>query len=160
MSRHESDRENLMAEATALRQRVELSLPGDTGHVVAGFRDNGCYSLYFGSDPVFHFDSAGGLRRAFVAGDLYRSLGQTLARLTRKRTDGDVHLVRHDLEPSELESFIEGMREQLQRLHAALADGAAQVVQELPIDGNLKMRLLEVLDIARRGRLSASIRKR
>src|SRR5262245_3342321 len=106
MSRHESDREDLMAEATALRERIALQLGGETEHVVLGFRDNGGWSLYFGSDPVFHFDAAGGLRRAFVDGELYRSQGTTLARLTRTRTDREVQLVRHDLSQGELEEFL------------------------------------------------------
>src|SRR5438045_2175540 len=105
MARHEADREDLMAEAIALRERVELALPGEAEHTIAGFRDNGRFSLYFGTDPVFHLDADGALRRAFVGGDLYRSQAHTLARLTRQRTGGAVNLVRHDLDASQLEMF-------------------------------------------------------
>src|SRR5262245_20290969 len=137
MARHETDREDLMAEATALRQRVELELPGVADHVVAGFRDSGVCSIYFGADPVFHFDADGALRRAFVAGDLYRSQGNTLARLTRTRADREVHLVRHDLDPAELAGFIAAMRSQLERLQDVLANDSARVVQEVPAESDL-----------------------
>src|SRR5260370_39735250 len=123
MARQESDREDLMAEATALSERVELEVPGEGEHIVAGCRDDGRWSIYFGSDPVYHFDGNGGLRRAFVAGDLYRSQARTLARLTRTRTDGEVHLVRHDLDVVELERLLSEMGERLDRLRAALENG-------------------------------------
>jgi hypothetical protein len=160
MSRHEADREDLMAEATALRERIELELPGETKRVVAGFRDEGRFSLYFGPDPVFHFDAGGALRRAFVGGDLYRSQAQTLARLTRTRIGSKVNLVRHDLDPCELESFLAAMRERLDQLQTALRSGEVQVIQQVPADANLLPRLIAAVDVARQGRLSTAIRKR
>ena len=160
MARHKTDREDLMAEATALRQRVELKLPGVADHVVAGFRDSGGCSVYFGADPVFHFDADGALRRAFVAGDLYRSQGKTLARLTRTRTDREVHLVRHDLDPAELAGFLAAMSGHLERLHGALADESARVVQQVPAEADVRPRLLALLSVASRGQLSETIRKR
>jgi|SRR5262245_9157175 len=160
MARHETDREDLMAEATALRQRVELELPGFAEHVVAGFRDNGGCSIYFGADPVFHFDADGALRRAFVAGDLYRSQGKTLTRLTRTRADREVHLIRHDLGPVELAGFLAAMRGHLERLHDALADESARVVQQVPVETDFRPRLVEALSVARLLRLSEAIRKR
>ena len=160
MARHETDREDLMSEATALRQRVELELPGVAEHVVAGFRDNGGCSIYFGADPVFHFDSDGALRRAFVAGDLYRSLGNSLARLTRRRAEREVHLVRHDLDPAELAAFLAALRGRLERLHDALANGAARIVRQVPEEGDLRPRLVAVLGAAAQGQLSTTIKKR
>ena len=160
MARHESDREDLMAEATALRERVALDLPGAAEHVVTGFRAGGGFSIYFGPDPVFHFDADGSLRRAFVAGDLYRSQTTTLARLTRTRAASAVHLVRHDLDPAELERFLAGMRAHLERLHDALAGGSARILQQVPANVDLHPRLLAALSAARSGRLSRAIRKR
>ena len=160
MARDEADREDLMAEATALRERVELELPGQAGPVVAGFRENGACSIYFGPDPVFHYDDGGGLRRAFVAGDLYRSQGRTLARLTRTRTGSAVHLVRHDLGSSELARFLADMRDRLQRLHEALFNGSAKVVRQVPVEIDVRSRLLVALTAARQGHLSQALKKR
>src|SRR5262249_43315964 len=105
IAQHEADRDDVMAQATALRQRGGLRVRGETELIVAGFRDDGRFSIYFGPDPVFHFDADGALRRAFVAGDLYRSQKQTLARLTRTRSDSMVRLIRHDLDAAELAAF-------------------------------------------------------
>jgi len=160
MARHEADREDLMAEATALRERVELHVPGETEFVVAGFRDNGWFSIYLGPDPVFHFDADGALRRAFVAGDLYRSQKQTLARLTRTRSSSAVKLIRHDLDAAELEAFLTAMRKRLDRLQGALRAGAATIVRQLPADADLLTRLIQVVETACEGRLSAMVKKR
>jgi hypothetical protein len=160
MARYEADRDDLMAEAIALRERVELALPGEAEHLVAGFRNQGHFSLYFGSDPVFHFDADGSLRRAFVGGDLYRSQAPTLARLTRTRTGRAVSLVRHDLDAGELQRFLAAMRELLDRLLAALRSSAARVIQQVPADVELLPRLIAAVDSARYGRLSAAIKKR
>ena len=66
MARNEEDREDLMAEATALAERVELTVPQESDFVTAGFRRTGHLSLYFGQDPAYHFDEEGRLRRAAV----------------------------------------------------------------------------------------------
>ncbi len=160
MARHEADREDLMAEATALRERVELALPDEAEHLVAGFREEGRFSLYFGSDPVFHFDTDGSLRRAFVEGDLYRSQAPTLARLTRTRTGSAVILARHELDAQELERFLAAMRERLDRALAALRSGAALIVRQVPAETELPRRLMTALARARKGRLSAAVSKR
>ncbi|MEZ6044739.1 MAG: hypothetical protein R3C11_03990 [Planctomycetaceae bacterium] len=45
----------------------------------------GAAFLYLGPDPVYHFDAAGRLKRAYVEGLLYRTQESTLARLERLR---------------------------------------------------------------------------
>jgi hypothetical protein len=160
MARHEAEREDLMAEATALRERVELAMPDEAAHVVAGFRDDGRFSIYFGDDPVFHFDADGRLRRAFVAGRLYRSQQQTLARLTRTRGTDAVHLERHDLDPRELAELLGNMRERLVGLSAALEKKTASVVQQVPVGADLASRIVPALQAALRLELSAAIKRR
>jgi hypothetical protein len=132
MARHEADREDLIREATALRRRVELRVPGEAESVVAGFRSDGSLSVYFGADPVYHFDPHGRLRRAFVGDRLYRTQGETLARLTRVRSETVTELRRHDLDPRELDEFVAAMRSRLRRLCDALADNTATVVRQVP----------------------------
>ncbi len=134
MSRNESDREDLMAEATALRRRVELQVPGEAQSIIAGFRDEGRVSIYLGPDPVYHFDERGRLRRAFVAGHLYRTQGTTLARLTRERTDETTTLERHDLSEDELQDFLTVMRSRLQKLQELIETQQVTIVQQLPED--------------------------
>lgn len=136
MARIETDREDLMREATALRQRAEWEVPTEPEPVVTGFKSDGSLSVYLGQDPVYQFAPSGQLRRAFVSGFLYRTQGDTLARIHRERTDTESTLVRHDLTAAELEDFRSSMRERLNHLHERLRDSSARVVRQVP-DGQL-----------------------
>ncbi|HEX6986957.1 MAG TPA: hypothetical protein VF170_16385, partial [Planctomycetaceae bacterium] len=135
MARHEADREDLLAEATALVRRAELALPGSPEPVVAGFRRDGGLSVYFGGDPAYHFDPAGRLKRAYRGGRLYRTQGETLAELTRDRTATETALLRRDLTPEETESFLTEMSVRLALLGAAVERGEARVGRRVP-DGD------------------------
>lgn len=116
MARQERDREDLMAEATALTRRAEWIPPGEEP-VVTGFRNNGAFSIYFGPDPCFHFTPKGELRRAFANGYLFRSEGTTLSRLLRQREElpAKVELLRSDLGSEELNDFWNDIRSRLER---------------------------------------------
>lgn len=123
MARHEEDREDLIREATALNPRVEWQVAGEPGIVFAGLKRNGALSIYFEQDPVYQFDPAGRLRRAFVGNYLYRSDGHSLARLHRERTDAETTLVRYDLTTEELAAFQQQMRDRLLTLQQRLQNG-------------------------------------
>jgi hypothetical protein len=160
MARRESDREDLMATATALQQRMELSLEGHGESIVAGVRANGHWSIYFGADPVYHFDAAGSLRRAFVGGDLYRSQGHTLARLNRTRTDLNVELARRDLEPAELERFLSHMAALLREVKTAFESGSYEILRQIPQGDDFVSNLIIGIDKALEKRLSRALTKR
>jgi len=145
MSRHETDREDLIAEATALQERVELQAPGAAAPAVAGFHRDGRLSIYFGPDPVYHFDPEGRLRRAFVDGNLYRSRGDTLSRLTRERTETTTSLVRHDLNQEELTNFLKRMRSRLEELQRQFAEGAIVVLRQVPSEADVAGRVRRTL---------------
>ena len=150
MARHESDREDLMREATALVRRVELLVPGEPEPVVCGFHGDRRLSIYFGGDPVYHFDEGGRLRRAFADGHLFRTQGTTLARLTRVRQPDQTELQRRDLHPDELAAFLHSARTRLERLETALASSAVQVVRRVPdsdaaVVGELRSALASLL---------------
>jgi hypothetical protein len=159
MARQEAEREDLMAEATALRERIEYSLPDLAEPVVAGFRTSGQWSLYFGSDPAYHLTADGALRRAFLGGDLFRSQGATLSRLVRTRSGDEVQLVRHDLTVAELAQFMARMRDNLTSLKTAIETGSAQISRQVPADSDVERRLLVALDNAAGMRLSGAVKR-
>lgn len=136
MSRNESDREDLMREATALVRRVEFQTPDEAELIVAGFHRDGRLSVYFGGDPVYHLDAEARLRRAFVDGDLYRTQGDTLARLTRQRTATESILARVDLNVVQLTEFLERAVARLRRVVDAMHDESVQVKQSIPVDSD------------------------
>jgi hypothetical protein len=121
MAREESDREDLMREAVALNRRMEIGVVGFVDPIVLGFRDStGWFSIYFGQDPVYTWDAAGQLRRAYEGGCLFRTQGTTLARLERVRSENAVELIRHDLDAGECESFLQRLRARLAELRDVL----------------------------------------
>lgn len=134
MTRHEADREDLFAEATALVRRAELACPGLAEPVVAGFRRDGGLSLYLGGEPAFHFDPQGRLKRAYRGGRLYRTQGETLAELTRERTPAVTLLSRRDLPPAECEAFVVEMCDLLKRVAGQIDRGEATVVRQSPAE--------------------------
>ncbi len=54
MARHETDREDLMQGSDRLGSRVEWQVPFVADPVVAGFKKNGAWSVYFGAERCFN----------------------------------------------------------------------------------------------------------
>ena len=147
MARHEADREDLMREAVALTQRIELRVSGFDDLITIGFRANRAMSVFMGQDPVYQFDSEGRLRRAYAGGFLYRSQHQTLARLQRFRTNQETQLLRYDLNEQELVDFREAMRSTLQSVLDKLQQHTVEVVRSVPEDLTLLEMIQAALDL-------------
>jgi hypothetical protein len=139
MARDESEREDLLREATALVERIELVVDGE--HVVAGFRVDGALSIFFGEDPVYQFNAAGELRRGFCDGRLIKSVRGQLVAMQRNRTATEVQLVRHELSVTEQAHLLSRMATQLRRLAASLNSGAITVVGQMPPEVDVMGRL-------------------
>jgi hypothetical protein len=143
MARDESNREDLLREATALVERIELIPHGvlSDGHIIAGFRRNGALSIFFGEDPVYQFNAAGELRRAYCDGKLLRAMHGRLAALDRVRTEHEVQLIRHELSESEETAFLTHMSHRLRAFAASLAANAFGVAGQVPDNFNVLARL-------------------
>ncbi len=133
MAREESDREDLLREATAYGRRAEFRIVGGEHATVffVGLRESGC-SLYVGQDPVYHLDAGDRLRRAYVGGELYRTQGETLARLRRERTESTTDLLRTDLNEDELTDFRAEAAREIRRVLGAIGDDAVVVEGRVP----------------------------
>jgi hypothetical protein len=131
MAREESDREDLLREATALRERIEYAL-SDGGTVVVGFRSDGSGSIYFGADPVYQFNRRGALRRAFVRGQLVKAEAGRLVALERRRQQQEVQLVRHPADDEAAGVLLNEMRDHLVRFLERLDQQHYQVVGSVP----------------------------
>jgi len=151
MAREESSRENLLREATALVERIEL-VPHTTGssaeaskldgqHIVAGFRRDGALSIFFGEDPVYQFNAVGDLRRAYCGGRLLKAVSGRLFSLTRVRTEAETQLVRHELSHAEESTFLSRMSGHLRGLAAILNGNAFEVIGQVPPNAKLPDRL-------------------
>lgn len=131
MARHEADREDLLREATALVDRVELRTNDEPEPVVVGFRRSGCGSVYFGAEPVYQFNSSGELRRAYLGGQLLKAETGRLVGLTRCRTANQVQLLRRAWDAESTTAFLLDARRRLERLRQALAEGRFTLIGQV-----------------------------
>jgi hypothetical protein len=141
MSRLESDREDLLREATALVERVELRLPEQPDSIVAGFRRDGSASIFFGQNPVYQFNSRRELRRAFVEGLLYKTDHGKLIEMRRVRTETAVELRSKVVSPEETTLFLREANKWLGRLRDALAAGNTEVIGQVPSTHDVQARV-------------------
>lgn len=133
MARNAEHREDLILEATALVDRIELQIPETSEEasqiIFAGFRNNGFLSIYFGQDLHYQFDLDGRLRRAFVDPDLYRASYGKLSRLERRSSDAQTVLVRTDLNVQQSLEFINDCQQRLHALRRLLTSDNASVLR-------------------------------
>ncbi len=144
-TRIESDREDLLAQAVNLRERIELRVPGSDDAVTIGCNDLGHWSFYFGAEPMYRFDAEGRLCRAVVNEKLYRTQGNTLAELTRVRLEQETQLQRRDLSLSEVEAFLGEVRTHLSHLHQGFPAGQCHTLREVGTPANFAERLSAML---------------
>jgi hypothetical protein len=150
MARQESDREDLLAEARNLIERVSLRLAGQAGgkgdEIIAGFRRDGSLAIYFSPQQVYQFTSFGALRRAFVDDMLYKAQRGMLVAMRRDRTAEAVHLVSRPLTANEQRDFLTTMRQALDTLQQGLQSGAYHCLGKVPADADVSQRVLAWLD--------------
>jgi hypothetical protein len=146
MARDEHDREDLLAEATALVERAELLIASETEPVVVGFRRDGSASAYFGVEAAYHFNAAGELRRAFARGLLYKADKRRLVSLKRERVPGEVQLVRHELTDEEAREFLSELVDRFTGLRSALMQDDWQLVGQVPPEVDVADRIRHWLD--------------
>lgn len=147
MSHRESDREDLLREATALVERAELYVTGYADPIVVGFRRGGAASFFFGADPVYQFNTAGELRRAYVDGQLYKADLGRLVSLRRERSATETALLRTELTADDEAVFLHAMQQCLQALHHALNAGSFSVTGQIPPDANVPARIIQWLQL-------------
>ena len=145
--RLETDREDLLREATALVERAELTVPDFAEPIVVGFRNSGAASLFFGPELVYQFNTVQALRRAFRDGLLYKADAGQLIALRRERTPTEVALIRSPLSDEQTVEFLSEMHSNLGRLRRALDSGNFKLSAEVPAGANVVVRVRNWLHI-------------
>ena len=136
MAREESDREDLLREATALVQRAEIQLDGLPGTSFVGFRRDGCFSFYRTADEAYHFNTSGELRRAHIDGQLIKAEKGKLVGLTRQREADQVALLRDEFDQQRTTAFMQQLRLALSTLSDQLHQSTLQVVGKVDAEGD------------------------
>jgi hypothetical protein len=146
MSREESDREDLLREATALVARVEFGFVGEIEPIVAGFRRDGAASFYFCGYPVVQFDLERRVRRGYYRGVLVKAESGKLVTLKRHRTATETQLLRQEWTEEQARAYLWEMRDRLAGLRQHLDSGTAHIVGAVPSENDVVPRLREWLD--------------
>jgi hypothetical protein len=158
MARQESDREDLLREATALVERIELAPSHDPlgEHLVIGFRSNGAMSIYFGSDIAYQFNSSGQLRRAYADGLLLKAVRGRLVALERARQDDQVQLLRRQLPDDEQSRFLDILMKRLGDVIEQCNKNLLVTVGQFPPDVDVLSRTLSWLSQCDAVKIAAS----
>jgi hypothetical protein len=132
----------MLRDAHALSPRAEIQWRhGDEPSTAfIGFRGDSL-SVYFGEDPVFHFNAQGQLRRAFVGNELIKADHGRLVALARERSESHVALISRQLDAAAEAQVIAELERQLHALRASLAAGDVSVRGQFPPDGDAIQRL-------------------
>lgn len=147
MAREESDREDLLREATALVDRAEFQCEGWDEVVVCGFRRQGTLSLWIGPDEVYQFDSHQALRRVYWQAKLLKAERGRLVELTRKRTPRQTLLVRRELSESEEAEHLQRLARRVEQLRTVMRQGRYRLRGEVSASGqSVTERLAQWLD--------------
>jgi hypothetical protein len=159
MAREVHEREDMLRDAHALMPRAELQwgdgAEGSTAFV--GFRGDSM-SLYFGEDPVFHFNAQGELRRAFVDDELIKADRGRLVGLARERSESAVTLVSRQLDALAEGRVVAEVERRLTELRASLAADDLRVRGQVPPNGDALERLRKWLEVYPAVAIAASAR--
>lgn len=138
MAREVYPREDLLRDAKALLPRVqfEVTLARQKETLFAGFRVQGALSLYFGTEPVYHFNSSNQLRRAHVEDRLIKAEAGRLVALRRQQSQISSELLRQEMSDSEESEFCQSLGARLQELKEALQAKRYTAVGQVPETGD------------------------
>jgi len=146
MAREEADREDLLREATALPERVELSSLDHDGRkhtITVGFRRDGAASFFFDTDPVYQFNAKRELRRGFHDGKLIKAEQGRLIELTRTRTPTETILERRELTEAESGELLDTCRLRLSMLVAHWLRQGYSLEGQVPPGEDVMKRVIE-----------------
>ena len=138
MARNEQPKEDLLRDATALVERIELHV--DESSIVIGFRPDGAASLFFDAEPVYHFNAADELRRAYDDGLVKASDGQ-LIRMKRERSDESVQLISSPFSAQEHRDFLADLASRCNALLQAIDEGSCHVTGQVSSDVDFLRRV-------------------
>ncbi|RLS56694.1 MAG: hypothetical protein DWH91_06040 [Planctomycetota bacterium] len=144
-SRIEADREDMLAEAVNLRERVEQRVPGWEELVTIGRNVHGHWSFYFGPDQMIRVDAEARVRRALEGGKLYRTQGETLAELTRVRYEAVTELQRRDLSADEVAALLLRFQNRMGQLLESLRQGTGERPRSVGITPEFDFQLVALL---------------
>ena len=147
MAKQKQDKEDILREATALVNRVELKLGGEgepDDSVFVGFRRDGAVSFFFGAEPVYQFNTQHAFRRGYYQNTMLKAEQGKLVQLTRSREGEQLVLLRREFDNQQTEEFCEEMRHNLLNLLSVLREEKYELIGFVVEDNTVEPLLLQV----------------
>ena len=149
MAKQKQDKEDILREATALVNRVELKLDGkgeSDDSVFVGFRRDGAVSFFYGSEPVYQFNNQHAFRRGYYQSTMLKAEQGKLVQLTRSREGEQLVLLRREYNEQQTVEFCEEMRQNLLNLLAAIRSEKYELIGFVVEDNTVEQLLIQVAD--------------
>lgn len=148
LAKQEHDKEDILREATALVNRIELrSTDGSwksTVHV--GFRRDQSIAFFFGAEPVYQFNVQHQFRRAYFNGLLLKAENGKIVQLRRQREAGQLMLLRKQWNSHQQEEFLRVLQHDLMHLKDLGQSGMLEICGTVVEGGTAEELLLSILD--------------
>lgn len=131
---HRTEAACLLETGALYRERVGLIPSADPGGLIfAGFK-HGAFSLYFGDEPIYHFDREGRWQRAFLGGRHFlRGLDGEVHAIDRPREGANMVLLRRKLNVGEVRELDQRIRQMAVELRNEIETG--RCLRREPPDG-------------------------
>ncbi len=131
MAKQQQDKEDILREATALVNRIELKVPENSSwedSVFVGFRRDQSISFFFGGEPVYQFNIRNQFRRGYDRGVLLKAEHGQLVQLRQERENGKLVLLRRVWEETETTEYLESVRMNLAALRDLVRRNLVEIV--------------------------------
>lgn len=145
MAKQKQDKEDILREATALVNRVELKLGGEgesDDSVFVGFRRDGSVSFFYGGEPVYQFNTQHAFRRGYYQSTMLKAEQGKLVQLTRSREGEQLVLLSREFNAQQSSEFLEEMRQNLLNLLAAIRNDEYELIGFVVVEETTAQQLL------------------
>ena len=156
MAKDSQDREDLLRDAVAMVQRIELRLAGSEHDVVCGFRDDGALSIYWGQDDVMQFNAASEWRRGYWQDRMLAAYQRKLHWLDRSTPSARTQLSPTELTAQQHEAYVAHVNQRLEQLSGGISNHEFQRVGQVPAHQEVLGRLTDWLQ-AHHGNLRVAV---
>lgn len=149
MSRQQQNKEDILREATALVNRIEIKFSQKAvskESVFVGFRRDGAVSFFFGAEPVYQFNTRHEFRRGYCKGAMLKADNGKICNLTRVREGDQLVLLSRDYSDEQTAEFLEEMKHALLVLYKEIRGGQWSILGAVVEAGTAEELLNRVAD--------------
>lgn len=149
MSKQQQNKEDILREATALVNRIEIKISQKAvskESVFVGFRRDGAVSFFFGAEPVYQFNTRHEFRRGYCKGAMLKADNGKICNLTRVREGDQLVLLSRDYSDEQTAEFLEEMKHALLVLYKEIRGGQWSILGAVVEAGTAEELLNRVAD--------------